>query len=58
MRWVLPLLLLAAPLPASAQEWVARQTATIQALDKVNARVTVLTARVNEPAGCSPRTRP
>ncbi|MFL1464129.1 DUF2155 domain-containing protein [Roseococcus sp. DSY-14] len=51
MRAVLALLLLAAaPAPATAQEWVARQVATIQALDKVNARVTVLTARVNEPA--------
>lgn len=46
----LSLLLLAPALPAAAQEWVARQVATIQALDKVNARVTVLTARVNEPA--------
>lgn len=42
--------LLLAPLPASAQEWVSRQVATIQALDKVNARVSTLQARVNEPA--------
>ncbi len=55
MRRLALALLVAAPAlsaapPARAQEWVARQAATIQALDKVNARVTVLTARVNEPA--------
>lgn len=50
MRWVLPVVLCFAALPASAQEWEARRVAQIQALDKVNARVTVLQARVNEPA--------
>ncbi|WP_207537363.1 DUF2155 domain-containing protein [Sabulicella rubraurantiaca] len=49
MKRILLLLALLLALPAGAQEWVQRRTAEIQALDKVNARVTVLTARVNEP---------
>ncbi len=35
---------------ALAQSWVPRQQAQLQALDKVTARVTVLTARVGTPA--------
>ena len=42
-------LLLAAPLPAAAQEWVPRRVGEIQALDKVNARVATLRATVGEP---------
>jgi len=41
---------LAAAVPASAQEWVPRQTAQLQALDKVTARVSVFDVRVGEPA--------
>ena len=35
--------------PATAQEWVPRRVAEIQALDKVTARVTTLRANVCEP---------
>ncbi len=35
---------------ALAQSWVPRQSAQLQALDKVTARVTVLTARIGTPA--------
>ena len=35
--------------PASAQEWVQRRVAEIQALDKVTARVTIVRANVGEP---------
>ncbi len=35
---------------AAAQSWVPRQQAQLQALDKVTARVTVLSARVGTPA--------
>ena len=34
---------------ASAQEWVPRETAKLQALDKVTARVSVIEARVGQP---------
>jgi len=37
-------------LPAAAQEWEARQTAELQALDKVTARVSVFRATVGQPA--------
>ena len=40
---------LALAAPARAQEWVPAQTAKLQALDKVTARVTVLEAKVNTP---------
>ncbi|MBW8271271.1 DUF2155 domain-containing protein [Caldovatus aquaticus] len=43
-------LLLAPAWPAGAQEWVPRQTAQLQALDKVTARVSVFDARVGQPA--------
>lgn len=49
-RSLLLALLLLPALPAAAQEWEPRRTAEIQALDKVNARITVLRATVNEPA--------
>ncbi|WP_424811273.1 DUF2155 domain-containing protein [Roseococcus sp. YIM B11640] len=42
--------MLGLPSMASAQEWVARRTGEIQALDKVNARVMTLRAVVGEPA--------
>jgi hypothetical protein len=41
---------LLAPLPALAQEWEPRPVAELQMLDKVNARVSVLRARVDQPA--------
>lgn len=44
---VLAVALLASP--ASAQEWVQRRVAEIQALDKVTARVTIVRANVGEP---------
>lgn len=50
LRPALLALLLAAPLPAAAQEWVPRRVGEIQALDKVNARVATLRATVGEPA--------
>jgi hypothetical protein len=43
------LLLLALAAPAAAQGWVERRTGDIQALDKVTARVSRLTATVGEP---------
>jgi hypothetical protein len=39
----------AVPTPAAAQDWVPRQTAQLQALDKVTARVSVIEARVGQP---------
>ena len=43
-------LALSALLPAaSAQEWVPRETAKLQALDKVTARVSVIEAQVGQP---------
>ncbi|WP_027284629.1 DUF2155 domain-containing protein [Rubritepida flocculans] len=48
-RIVLAALLLLAPGLASAQGWVERRTGQIQALDKVTARVTTLTATVGQP---------
>ena len=36
--------------PAAAQEWLARRTAELQLLDKVTARVSTLTATVDQPA--------
>lgn len=45
--WLVVLLL---PGLAAAQSWVPRQQAQLQALDKVTARVTVLSARVGTPA--------
>lgn len=42
--------LLAFPTFATAQEWVPRRSAEIQALDKVNARILTLRATVGEPA--------
>ena len=51
MRPVLLAALLLLPGTAPAQEWVPRQTAELQMLDKVTARVTVLQARVGEPVG-------
>lgn len=50
MRWLPLLALPLLALPAAAQEWVARRTGEIQALDKVNARVATLRATVGEPA--------
>ncbi len=47
---MLTLLAVCAATPAAAQGWEPRRVANIQALDKVNARVTVLQARVGEPA--------
>lgn len=41
---------LALPLAATAQSWVPRQVAQLQALDKVTARVTLLQARIGTPA--------
>lgn len=35
--------------PAAAQEWVPRRAAELQALDKVTARITVLSAPVGQP---------
>lgn len=43
-------LLLLLPLSAAAQNWVPRQLARLQALDKVTARVTILEARMGTPA--------
>jgi hypothetical protein len=44
-------LVAAAAVPAAAQEeWVPKQTAELQALDKVTARVSVLRAPVGQPA--------
>ena len=45
------LLLLAAPVGnAAAQDWVPRQTAALQVLDKVTARISVLRATVGQAA--------
>jgi hypothetical protein len=41
--------MLALPSLASAQEWVPRRDAEIQALDKVNARILTLRATVGQP---------
>jgi hypothetical protein len=51
MRRAVFALLLAAGLPglAQAQGWVERRTAELQALDKVTARITVITAQVGQP---------
>jgi hypothetical protein len=47
VRWLALLAaLLAAPLPAAAQDWLPMRSARLQALDKVTARVTILEARV------------
>ena len=35
--------------PAAAQEWVPKRQARLQALDKVTARITILTAAVDQP---------
>ncbi|RAI58295.1 DUF2155 domain-containing protein [Roseicella frigidaeris] len=43
-------LLLGAARPAAAQGWEPKRAAQLQLLDKVTARVTVLKARVGEPA--------
>ncbi|MFN3449631.1 MAG: DUF2155 domain-containing protein [Roseococcus sp.] len=48
-RAALAALLLLAPCLAAAQGWVERRTGQIQALDKVTARVTTLTATVGQP---------
>jgi len=48
MRGVALALLL--PVAAAAQGWVSRPMARLQALDKVTARVTLLEARVGQPA--------
>ena len=48
MKRLLALALLCLPNLAQAQEWVPRQQARIQALDKVTARVTALEGRVGE----------
>ncbi len=45
----LPLVALLLPPPATAQSWVPRQVAQLQALDKVTARVTLLQARIGTP---------
>jgi hypothetical protein len=42
--------LLAALGPAAAQDWVPRRAAELQMLDKVTARVSVLSAAVGQPA--------
>jgi len=42
---------LVAGAPAPAQEWVAKQQAVLQMLDKVTARTTQLRAEVGKPAG-------
>ena len=46
----LSLCLLLLPDLALAQSWAPRQQAQLQALDKVTARVTVLSARIGQPA--------
>jgi hypothetical protein len=48
MKKLLALALCCLPSLAQAQDWVPRQQALIQALDKVTARVTVLEGRVGE----------
>ena len=48
MTRLLAFALLCLPRLAQAQEWLPRQQARIQALDKVTARVTVLEGRVGE----------
>ena len=48
MKKLLAFALCCLPGLAQAQEWVPRQQARIQALDKVTARVTVLEGRVGE----------
>ena len=45
-----PLLLAAPARDAAAQDWVPRQTAELQVLDKVTARVSVLRANVGQTA--------
>lgn len=50
IRAVVFVLCLAVSGAASAQGWVERRTGQIQALDKVTARVTTLTATVGQPA--------
>jgi hypothetical protein len=50
MRHLLAMALLALPFSAGAQEWQPRQTAELQMLDKVTARVSVLRAQVGQPA--------
>ena len=49
LRLALLAALVAAAVPATAQEWVPRRVGEIQALDKVNARVQTLRATVGEP---------
>ena len=49
IRAALLMALLAFPGLASAQEWIPRQNAEIQALDKVNARILTLRATVGQP---------
>jgi hypothetical protein len=49
IRALLLVLTLALAAPAQAQGWVERRVGEIQALDKVTARVTRLTATVGEP---------
>ncbi len=48
MRWLALVALLAFAGPAAAQDWVPEQTAKLQALDKVTARVTILDVRVGQ----------
>jgi hypothetical protein len=50
MRRAALLVLLVAAAPAAAQEWVPMRSARLQALDKVTARITILDARVGQPA--------
>ena len=48
MRLLIILAMALAPVMAAAQEWLPKQQARVQALDKVTARVTVLEGRVGE----------
>ncbi|PZW38664.1 hypothetical protein C8P66_13618 [Humitalea rosea] len=47
---LIAMLSLAAILPASAQDWVPKRVAELQALDKVTARVSVFRVTIGEPA--------
>jgi hypothetical protein len=50
MRPLLLALVLLAATPAAAQDWLPMRSARLQALDKVTARITILDARVGQPA--------
>jgi len=50
MRRAALLVLLLAAAPSAAQDWLPMRNARLQALDKVTARITILDARVGQPA--------